>query len=510
MSKLTRITILLAVFFALDKGLAIVRQVLIARWMGFSAALDAFNVANNLPDMLYALISGGALAIAFIPVMSEVIAKDGRAEAWGLFSRIANLAFIITAAFSIIVSLAAGPIVRSEIGIAPGFGVEQQAVVINLMRLNLLATLIFSISGLVMAGLQANQHFLLPAAAPMLYNVGQIFGVLVLARSEPLQIGPITIPGMGLGVYGLVYGVLIGACLHLLIQVPALIHYEFRWTPRFDLKSPLVIKVLKLMGPRVITMFFIQMIFIIRDNLASRLAEGSVTALTYGWMIQQVPETLIGTAIGTALLPTLSELVAREERLEFKRTIERAIRVLMAVTIPVAAVAAFSLEPLLSLVFGLEGTAADTLLWVTRGFLLGLTAHCLQEVAARSFYARQDAITPLLAAGANVVLYIVIGSLLYRPLGAVGISLTDALAYSITVTGLLVVLSRRLIEPLKPWGALIRGLAAGAASTLVCLAVFWFFEPRISGVITALISGLAGMGVALPIIWRNARQLLRL
>jgi len=510
MSKLTRISILLAVFFALDNGLAIVRQVLIARWMGFSAALDAFNVANNLPDMLYALISGGALAIAFIPVLSEVIAKDGRAEAWGLFSRNANLAFIITAVFSIIVAIAAGPIVRSEIGIAPGFGVEQQAVVINLMRLNLLATLIFSISGLVMAGLQANQQFLLPAAAPMLYNVGQIFGVLVLARSEPLQIGPITIPGMGLGVYGLVYGVLIGAALHLLIQVPALIHYKFQWTPRFDLTSPLVKKVLRLMGPRVVTMFFIQMIFIIRDNLASRLAEGSVTALTYGWMIQQVPETLIGTAIGTALLPTLAELVAREERLEFKRTIERAVRVLIGVTIPVAAVAAFSLRPLLSLAFGLEGAAADTLLWVTRGFLLGLTAHCLQEVAARSFYARQDAITPLLAAGANVVLYIVLGSLLYRPLGAVGISLTDALAYSITVTGLLVVLSRRMVEPLKPWGALVRGLLAGAVSTVVCLAVFWFFEPRINGVITALISGLAGMGIALPIIWRDARQLLRL
>jgi len=209
-------------------------------------------------------------------------------------------------------------------------------------------------------------------------------------------------------------------------------------------------------------------------------------------------------------LPTLAELVAREERLEFKRTIERAVRVLIGVTIPVAAVAAFSLRPLLSLAFGLEGAAADTLLWVTRGFLLGLTAHCLQEVAARSFYARQDAITPLLAAGANVVLYIVLGSLLYRPLGAVGISLTDALAYSITVTGLLVVLSRRMVEPLKPWGALVRGLLAGAVSTVVCLAVFWFFEPRINGVITALISGLAGMGIALPIIWRDARQLLRL
>ena len=107
LSRLTRISVLLAVFFAMDKGLAIIRQILIARWMGFSAELDAFNVANNIPDMLYALISGGALAIAFIPVLSEVMTKEGRDQAWGLFSRVANLAFIITAAISVVVAVAA-------------------------------------------------------------------------------------------------------------------------------------------------------------------------------------------------------------------------------------------------------------------------------------------------------------------------------------------------------------------------------------------------------------------
>jgi putative peptidoglycan lipid II flippase len=510
LSRLTRISVLLAVFFAMDKGLAIIRQVLIARWMGFSAELDAFNVANNIPDMLYALISGGALAIAFIPVLSEVMTKEGRDQAWGLFSRVANLAFIVTAAISVVVAVAAVPLVQSEVGIAPGFGPQQQALVANLMRLNLLATLIFSISGLVMAGLQANQHFLLPAAAPLLYNVGQIFGVLVLARSEPLQIGPITIPGLGLGIHGLVYGVLIGAFLHLAIQIPGLVRYKFRWTPRFDLTSPGMQKVLRLMGPRVVTMFFIQLIFIIRDNLASRLAEGSVTALTYGWMIQQVPETLIGTAIGTALLPTLAELVAREERLEFKSTIERAVRVLVAVTIPVAVVVAFSIKPLLGLAFGLDGEAETTLLWVTRGFLLGLTAHCLQEVAARSFYARQDAITPLIAAAATVAIYIGVGSLLYRRLGAPGISLTDAIAYTTTVTGLLVVLSRRLPEHIKPWGALLRGSLAGVAALAVCLGVFWLAGDRLPGVLVALVAALVGVIVALPIIWRDARMLLHL
>ena len=125
---------------------------------------------------------------------------------------------------------------------------------------------------------------------PLLYDVGQIFGAIILAPSEGYLFGGIRLPAFGLGIYGLVYGVIIGAALHLLIQVPGLIRFNFKWTPRIDFKSYLYQKVLRLMGPRLISMVFIQLIFLARDNLASRLpTTGSVTALSYGWWIQQVP-----------------------------------------------------------------------------------------------------------------------------------------------------------------------------------------------------------------------------
>ncbi len=157
------------------------------------------------------------------------------------------------------------------------------------MRLNLISTLIFSISGLVMAGLQANQHFLFPAIAPLLYDVGQIFGAVILAPEEGLKIAGFQLPGFGLGVHGLVYGVIIGAALHLLIQVPGLLKYKFKWSPVIRMNDESLRKVFRLMGPRLVSMVFIQLIFMARDNLASRLAVGSVTALSYGWWIQQVP-----------------------------------------------------------------------------------------------------------------------------------------------------------------------------------------------------------------------------
>lgn len=508
LSHLTRVSLLLSVFFLLDKVLAILRQVLIARQFGLSRELDAFNVANNLPDMLFALISGGALAMAFIPVLSEVLTKSGRDSAWKLFSRIANLAFLVTAAIAIIIAAFAVPLVKARVGVAPGFNAEQQSTVITLMRLNLIATLIFSISGLVMAGLQANQHFLFPAMAPIFYNLGQIFGVLVLSPEKGYTIGPVTLPAFNLGVKGLVYGVIIGAVLHLLIQIPGLIKYRFHWTPGLGFKDTDVQKVLRLLGPRLLTMFFIQLIFIIRDNLASRLAPGAVTALTYGWMLQQVPETLIGTAIGTAMLPTLSEYFSADQKERFTETVQKAVRVLMALTLPVAAVMAIGLRPLMNLAFDFGNEGTSLLAWVTAAFLLGLLGHSLKEVGARSFYARQNALIPLLTAIINVVLYILVGSLLYRPLGAPGIALTDSLVFTTEAVLLFILLGRMLKSSIQLDRSWLRAIAALLTAGLVTFGLLSLLEPRTSALISGTVPMLLGICASLPWIWKELRLLI--
>ena len=498
MSKLTKISFLIALFFGLDKIVGIIRQVIIVRQFGLSANLDAFNVANNLPDLLYALISGGALAIALIPVLSEVLSKDGKKALWTLFSRIANLAFLVTALLAILIAIFSPYLVGWKYGIAPGFNEEQRQIVINLMRLDLLATLIFSISGMVMAGLQANQHFLFPAMAPILYNAGQIIGVVFFV--------PIW------GVYGLAYGVILGAALHLLIQVPVLLRNQFIWIPSLGLKDVYVIKVLKLMGPRVISIFFIQMTFLVRDNLASRLAQGSVSALTYGWMIQQVPETLLGTAIGTALLPTLSEMVAAKEDGRFKDTIERAIKVLIAITIPVAVIGALGLRPFLDIVFKLPAEQTDLLLWVTRGYLVGLLGQSVLETIVRSFYARQNAIYPMLGSLINLIIYISLGSYLIQVMGAVGISLTDSIAFTIQPIFLILVMNRQIKSAISTGWVPLKGMLAGVAAAAVMLG----FPPIIAQVhplpvlVAGMINVMLGLLISIPFIWKEARLLIRL
>ena len=509
-SRLTRISLLLAGFFFLDKVFAFIRQILIARQFGLSPELDAFNVANNVPDLLFALISGGALAIAFIPVLSEVLTTSGQRPAWVLFSRIANLAFLVTVVLAIIVALFAGIMVRSEIGIAPGFTVVQQHLVTRLMRMNLIATLIFSISGLVMAGLQANQHFLLPAMAPLFYNIGQIIGVTIFSPAEGYQLGGFTLPALGLGVEGLVYGVILGAVLHLLIQLPGLLKYHFKWSPDLGLSTPEVKKVLRLMGPRLVTVFFIQLIFLIRDNLASRLAAGAVTSLTYGWMIQQVPETLVGTAIGTALLPTLSEHFTRKDWKAFSDTINKAVTVLFAVTMPIAAVLAFGLKPLLGLAFDFGENGTTLLAWVTAAFMLGLFGHSLKEVSARSFYASQNALVPLFTAGGNVLLYALTGFLLFRPLGAPGIALTDSIVFTLEAIVLLALLLRTGYVSISFGSTFMRGLAATATAAAITIVGVRFLTPLTGVLIHGTVPMIAGFGISLLWILPELKTLARL
>ncbi len=498
-SHLTRVTLLLVVFFALDKVIAIFRQMVINRQFGLSPELDAFNAANNLPDLLYALISGGALSIAFIPVLSEVLTRAGREDAWKLFSRITNLAFLVTALFSIVFALLADQLVSWRLGVAPGFTEAQQHLVANLMRLNLIATLIFSLSGLVMAGLQANQHFLLPAMAPLLYNVGQIFGAGILAPAKGYVIGSITLPAFGFGVKGLVYGVILGAILHISIQIPALIKYRFKWSSGLGLKTNDVHKVLILMGPRVMTMMFIQFIFIARDNLAS-IFQGGVTLLTNGWMLMQVPETLIGTAIGTALLPTLSEQFSRLDKEGFQATVERASRVLVAMTLPVAAILAMGMRPVLGMAFQFGDAGTDQLLLVFQAFLAGLTANCLIEVAARSFYARQNARIPLLVSLLNALLFIGFASLFRVALNVTGIALAISISYTCEAILLFYLLKKRMAINIHLGNTLLRACLAALAGGATCWLVMQVPSEGLTRLVLSSGAMFVGLCVAVPFI----------
>ena len=496
LSFLARTSLLIASFFFVDKALAFVRVGIISRiYSDDVGLLDVFNSANNVPDVLFALISGGALSMAFIPLMSEYLTTRGRVAAWDLFSRVANLAFLVTGLIAILVAIFAQQLVDHVI--VPGFTAEQRLLVTDLMRLNLVSTIIFSISGLVMASLQANQHFLLPALAPTLYNIGQIIGAVLFVPR--------------FGIQGLVYGVILGAAFHLLIQIPALFKYGFKWSPVLDLQHTGLIEALRLLGPRLLTMGGIQAIVIARDYFASLLKqEGAVTSLQNGWMIMQVPETLLGTAIATAMLPTLAEFAARADWSGFHLAVEKALRVLIALTIPVAAVMAAGIHPLVQAAFGFDEATTTLITWTTRAYLLTLTGFSIQEIAARSFYARKEPLFPLYAVVLRLAIFIAIGIVgitFFKPIGAPILAFAE-IALLIESIVLFRWLSKRTHEPLQVWSAVVKGLAAAlfGGVTAYVLAVI---VPG-PAVLTALLGMVVGGLVALPFIWSEIKLLLKL
>jgi putative peptidoglycan lipid II flippase len=299
--------------------------------------------------------------------------------------------------------------------------------------------------------------------------------------------------------------------MHLGIQVPGLIKFQFHWTPSLKLDEG-VVKVLKLIAPRLVTMFAIQLIFIVRDNLASQLPlVGAATILTYGWFIFQVPETLIGTAIATALLPTLSEHAAQGRWEEFRATVDKGVRIMLALSLPVAAVIAAGLRPLVAAVFGFDDIGTTMLTWTTRIFLIGLAGHTVLEVGVRAFYAKQDAIRPMVASLLNTTAFIIFGVVVIRQMpqwGTNGIALV-LMAYTVEAIFVMWWLNRQLEgPPITGGSSFVRGILAaligGASAYLLAL-----YLPG-GAIITALIGMIAGGLIALPIIWKDFRLLFNL
>jgi putative peptidoglycan lipid II flippase len=505
LSALTRVSVMLAFFFTFDKGLAFIKAILFNKIVGLEG-MGIFGASNNIPDYLSALLSGGALGVAFIPVLREYLDRDGRSAAWDLFSRVINLAFLLTAAVSVVIIALAEPLVHFII--VPSFTPENQALTASLMRLDLLAILLFSISGLVMSGLQANKHFLLPALAPIFYNLGQIFGVTILTPAQGMHLGPITLPAFGLGLYGMVYGVILGAVLHLLIQVPGLIYYGFRWRPVIGLRTPGVQRVLILLWPRVLTMASIQAYFVARDSLASRFGGTGIGALNLGWTIQQVPETVIGTAIAIALLPTLAEFIDRAQHDLFRQTVNRALRVMLAISLPTAVLLAVAIRPLVAGFFGYENSQLNLVTWCTWAFLVGLLGDAWLETAVRSFYANQNTRTPLVAAFLQALSFIFLAWLFSTWIGLPGIPLAAALTFTTQAVVLLSLQNRKFPGLLSMDGTLVRALLATVVGGLISYAVMRFLPG--SSILAAILSLPIGAAAALPFIWKEARLLLHL
>lgn len=487
-SHIARNTLVVAISFGLAAAAGLFRNVIIASRFGIGAELDAYYAAFKLPDLLFTVVAGGALATAFIPIFADFLADGDRRGAWRLASAVTNLVVLVVAALAALAALAAPLLVRTVI--APGFGAAQQAETASVMRIVLISTIIFGISAVQGSVLHGFKHFLLPALAPVVYPLGIAAGALFLAPT--------------MGVQGLALGAVIGAALHLLIKVPGLIYYGFRWWPVLDLRGPhaaAVRRVLVLMGPRIIDLAVFQFTLLAMTNLASRLGAGGVSSLEWGWDAMQLPETVIGTAFGLVAFPTLAELAARGDRNGLRSTLGETLRLVIAFSVPAAVGLILLGQPMLALLYqrgAFDSAATDAVYTTLRFFALGLVGHASLELAARAFFAEKDTITPLIVAIALAVVNIALGILLMGPLGAGGLALANSIAITAEVLVLMAILRRRWggVEGRAIASSLMRVLLASAVMGLAVFAfVTWAEQTQLNSFVVVAGGALVGAAV---------------
>lgn len=400
--QIARSTLTVMIAFAIAKVISLLQTFIIAQAFGVGSELDAYVAANRIPELIVILISGGALTHAFIPIFSGFLAKGETDEAWQLSSHLINTIFFVAFTLSIIVFVLAPWLVPNVV--APGFDAETTQATVDMMRILLLSTIIFAVSGIFSGILNSHQHFLLPAIAPIMFDVGILFGVVFLLPP--------------LGVHGIAIGAVLGAAMHFGIQVPGLIRYKMKWTLELGLSNPVLWRVIRLMLPRIGGLGVFSLNFLVMNNIASRLGVGSVSALDWGWRLMQIPQTLIGTAMGIVIFPTLAALSEVGDLTGKRSAMSGALRFILVTSIPSAIGLIVLGQPLISLLErGAFDSSASALVYSTLSmFTLGLIVHSALEVVARSFYADKDTLTPLFAAlgGAtiNFVLAIVLSNVM--------------------------------------------------------------------------------------------------
>ncbi|MCB8985964.1 MAG: murein biosynthesis integral membrane protein MurJ [Ardenticatenaceae bacterium] len=386
----------------LSRVVGLVRDMVTLNYLGTETLeANAYAVASRFPEAIFLIVAGGAIGSAFIPTFSAYFVRDDESGAWRLFSSVINLVTVVVAVIAVLVGIFAAPLIEffyaDQIALAP----ELLPLTVTLMRVMLLSTVIFAASGVIMGALNARQHFLLPALAPTVYNLGIIAGAVLWVQPDA---GPTQGKAMGLAI-----GTVIGALGHFLIQLPGLVQKKARYTPIIRVRDPGVMQVLRLMAPRVLGLSFseINKFIILFLTGTAVMALGSLPAINVAFRIINLPLGILGIALGIAAFPTLSTLAARHALDDMRTIITDSLRLLLFLGLPITVLLLLLSQPIITLLFERGLFDAESTVYASTALFylsLGLLALLMLEVIARSFYSLSDTLTPVLAGGVQIAI----------------------------------------------------------------------------------------------------------
>ncbi|MDK9687674.1 murein biosynthesis integral membrane protein MurJ [Halomonas sp. LC1] len=444
----------------LSRVMGLVRDVVVATFLGAGNGSDAFFVAFKIPNFLRRLFAEGAFNQAFVPVLSEYSTQRTKQEIRELLNAVAGSLTALLALITALAMLGAPWLVWL---FAPGFGrdPEKLALTADMLRLTFPYLLLISLTAFSGSVLNTWNRFAVPAFTPVLLNISLIGAALLL------------MPLMEETAMALAWGVLIAGAAQLAFQVPFLLRLGLLPTPWPNFAHEGVKRILKLMVPALFGVSVSQINLLLDTVLASLLAAGSVSWLYYSDRLVELPLGVFGVAIGTIILPALSKRHAEQSTEHFSAMLDWAIRVVLLLGVPAALALAILAEPFLITLFH-YGAMTDNDIQMAamslRAYAFGLVAFMLIKVLAPGFFARQDTKTPVKVGIIAMVANMVFNLLLIWPLAHAGLALATALSAFLNAGLLGYLLYRQQVLVFQPgWGRYAVQLVGGSVLMSVAL-----------------------------------------
>ncbi len=405
--------IIVGFFTLLSKLVGLVRDPLLGGKIGVGNTLDIYYAAFRVPDFIFNLLILGTLSVALIPVFTEWLVKD-KTKAYRIANSVLNISLPGMAVICLLLLLLSNPLAKF---LVPGFTGEKLHQTILLMRLFLLSPIIFTASNIFTSILSSYKKFLILSLAPILYNLGIIGGLFFLY------------PHFGL--LGLGFGVIIGALLHLCIQIVEAVRHGYTWQPIIDFKEPTLKKIGKLFLPRIIGMDISQISLIIGTTVGSILAAGSVTIFNLANNLQAAPLGVFALSVSAASFPLLSEHFATGDNKAFIKTLWGNIMQVLFFIIPIAILMFIFRAYIVRIIYGhgkFDWNSTKIMLGTFGILTFSLIGQSLSPLFSRAFYARQNTIIPVMVNLISIILDAFLAYFLGKRFGLLGIASGFAIA----------------------------------------------------------------------------------
>jgi putative peptidoglycan lipid II flippase len=387
--NITLAAIIISVSSLASRILGLIRDRLLAGEFGAGSDLDVYFAAFRIPDFIYNILIAGGVVVAFMPLFSEYFLKNKK-EAWEFVSNILNVFLFFLVAVSVLAAIFAPVIMKI---ITPGFTREQIDLAVFLTRILFFSPIFFGLSSIFSGILQYFNRFVIYSLAPIFYNLGIIFGIVLLAPK--------------FGIFGVVLGVIIGAFLHMAVQIPSAVHCGFFYKKIFNLKDPKIKRVFSLMIPRTFGVAVPQINLMVVTAISSMLPTGALSVFTFANNLQQFPQGLIGIPFAVAVFPALSQAWAMKNKQEFLQKFSDTFKKIIFIAVPLSILIFVFRTQIISLVLSTGRFTADsvTLAAGCLGlFSIGIFASCLLPLIFRAYFAFQDTKTPTIIAAAMMFL----------------------------------------------------------------------------------------------------------